>query len=212
MSARGVFVVGLGKTRIEALTDGIFGAVMTILGLTLTVPLITGPPDQPLPDFGTVLAGVLIYALSFVTLAVFWVGHHIFFHYVRRTDRTLIWLNNFFLLFVGLVPLTTALLGRHDLEQVTIVVYGLNLIAVQLFLYSTFWYATVHHHLVDADLDQRVIRSGRRRILLGPCLSTAAILLSFVNPLLSLGVYMLFPVLYIFPGRIDWFWLRQELT
>jgi uncharacterized membrane protein len=212
MSSRSGSVAGLGKARVEALTDGIFGAVMTILGLSLTIPYITGPPIQLLPEFTSVISGVLIYALSFVTVAVFWVGHHVTFFYVKRTDRTLIWLNNFFLLFVGLVPLTTALLGRHVVEQLTIVAYGLNLLAAQLLLYVTFWYATVHHHLVDSDLDEALIRMARRRILMGPCLSGGAILISFLNPILSLGVYVLFPILYILPGRIDVLWRRQEIT
>jgi uncharacterized membrane protein len=211
MSARSGSVPGLSKTRVEALTDGICGAVMTILGLTMTVPYITGPPNQPLPDFWSVATGVLIYALSFVMVAVFWVGHHLGFYFIKRTDRTLIWLNNLFLLFIGLLPLTTALLGRHAFEQVTLVVYGLNLLAVQLCLYAMMWYAGLHHHLVDADLDDRVLRTGLRRILMGPCCSAAAILLSFLDPLLSLGVYVLFPVVYILPGRIDAFWRRQEM-
>jgi uncharacterized membrane protein len=211
MSARNGTVVGLGKTRIESLTDGIFAAVMTILGLSLTVPYITGGPNVPLPSFDEILTSVLIYMLSFFILAVFWVGHHVAFHYVRRTDRTLIWINNLFLLFIGLLPLSTALLGRHDLERVTLVGYGLNLLAVQFLLYASFRYATVHHHLVDADLDPTIIQSGGRRILMGPCLSAAAILLSFVNPILSLGTYVIFPVVFILPGRIDAFWRRQEV-
>src|SRR5213080_2425364 len=211
MSARSGSVSGLGKTRVEALTDGIFGAVMTVLGLSLTIPYITGPAHQELPAIEDVLTGVLTYALSFVTLGVFWVGHHVGFQILKRTDRTFIWLNNLLLLFVGLLPLTTALLGHHEIQQLTIAAYGFNLLAVQLSLYGSYWYATLHHHLVDADLDEALIRLGRRRMLLGPCLSGAAILISFVHPILSLGVYMLFPILYILPGRIDVFWRRQEL-
>lgn len=211
MSSRAGSVAGLGKQRVEALTDGIFGTVMTILGLTLIVPYVTGPADQSLPTLGDILPGVLVYALSFVMMGVFWVGHHVVFHYIRRTDRTLIWLNNAFLLFIGLLPLTTALLGRHDLVQATLVAYGLNLLAVQSFLYATFWYATVHHHLVDADLEEAVIRAGRRRILIGPCLSILAILLAFVDAYMSLGIFVLAPVVFILPGRIDAFWRRQEM-
>ena len=130
MSARSGSVTGLGKTRVEALTDGIFGAVMTVLGLSLTIPYITGPANQRLPALEDIVTGVLTYALSFVTVGVFWVGHHVGFQIVKRTDRTFIWLNNTFLLFVGLLPLTTALLGHHPFEQLTIVAYGLNLLAI----------------------------------------------------------------------------------
>src|SRR2546421_12971118 len=125
---------------------------MAIRGLVLPFPSLTGPPIQPLPDRDSIIVGVLVYALSFVTVAVFWVGQHIAFYYVRRTDRTLIWLNNLLLLFVGLLPLTTALLGHHEIHQLSIAAYGFNILAVQLSLYGSYWYATVLHHLVDADL------------------------------------------------------------
>jgi len=210
MSARNESVVGLGKTRVESLTDGIFSAVMTVLGLNLTLPYITATGNVPLPNLNEIGASILIYMLSFFILAVFWVGHHIVFHYFRRTDRTLIWLNNLFLLSIGLVPLSTALLGRHFSEQAPLIAYGLNLLAVQFLLYASFWYATLHHHLVDAELDPIIVQSARRRILLGPCLSIAAILLSFIDPLISLGTYLVFPAVFVLPGRLDAFWRRQE--
>ena len=124
----------------------------------------------------------------------------------------MIWLNIFFLLFIGLLPLSTALLGRHDLERVTLIAYGLNLLAAEFLLYASFGHATVHPHLVEAELDAAIIRSGRRRILLGPCLPAIAIFLSFVNPLISLGTYVVFPMIFVLPGRIDGFWRRQEMT
>ena len=211
MSARGGSVAGLGKTRVEALTDGIFGAVMTVLGLSLTIPYITGPAQQQLPKSEDILTAVLTYALSFVTLGVFWVGHHVGFQIVKRTDRTFIWLNNMFLLCVGLLPLTTALLGHHPFEQATIVAYGLNLLAIQIAMYLTFWYATFHHHLVEAGLNDRFIWMARRRMIIGPGFSTAAVLLAFLDPVLSLGAYVLYPIVFVVPGRIDRLWRRQEV-
>ena len=213
MSSRGGSVAGLGKQRVESLTDGIFGTVMTVLGLTLVVPWVSQGVSfgSAGPDLRPLVPELLSYGLSFVILGVFWVGHHVAFHYIRRTDRTLIWLNNVFLLFVGILPLATVLLGDYPLARETLALYGLNLIAIGLMLYATFWYATVHHHLVDEDLDAALIRNGRRRILLGPSLSAVAIVLAFFEPLASLAAYVLFPVLFILPGRIDAFWRRQEL-
>src|SRR5438445_10537578 len=190
MSARAGTVAGLGKTRVEALTDGIFGAVMTVLGLSLTIPYITGPANQQLPALEDIVTGVLTYALSFVTVGVFWVGHHVGFQIVERTDRTVIWLNYAFLLFVGLLPLTTSLLGHHPFEQLTIVAYGLNLLAIQIFMFLTLWYATLHHHLVEAVLNDRLIWLARRRALMGLAFSAAAILGPFLNPVLRLGAHL----------------------
>src|SRR5437899_11921591 len=123
MSARGGSVAGLGKTRVEALTDGIFGAVMTVLGLSLTIPYITGPAQQHLPKAEDILTAVLTYALSLVTLDVFWLGHHVGVQIVKRTDQTFLRLNNGFLLFVSLLPLATALLGHPPFDPETLVTY-----------------------------------------------------------------------------------------
>src|SRR2546428_591061 len=82
--------LGLGKNRIEALTDGIFATVMTILVLSLTIPVITQPsgnepPTQQLIDelgqLSGLLPAVLTYIISFVILGVYWVGHHNLFHH-----------------------------------------------------------------------------------------------------------------------------------
>src|SRR5438093_12695024 len=108
MSARGGTVAGLGKTRVEALTDGIFGAVMTVLGLSLRIPYITGPVTQQLPALEDIVTGVLTYSLSFVTVGVFWVGHHVGLQLVKRTDRTLMRVNNTCLAFTGRLPVTAA--------------------------------------------------------------------------------------------------------
>src|SRR5207247_4443001 len=64
MSTQSGSVAGLGKARVESLTDGIFGAVMTILGLSLTIPYITGQPIQPLPDRDSILVGCFASPLS----------------------------------------------------------------------------------------------------------------------------------------------------
>src|SRR2546427_11257562 len=121
MSARSGSVTGLGKTRVEALTDGIFGAVMTVLGLSLTIPYITGPANQRLPALEDIVTGDLTYALSCVTVGVFWVGHHVGFQILNRTDRRFILLNNTLFLFVGLLPRTTSLLVQHPFDHPTTV-------------------------------------------------------------------------------------------
>src|SRR5438128_10094551 len=90
MSARTGSVTGLGKTRVEALTDGIFGAVMTVLGLSLTIPYIKGPAQQKLPPIDDVVTGVLTCALSLVTTGVFWLGHTVGFRLAKRQYRPII--------------------------------------------------------------------------------------------------------------------------
>ena len=199
---------GLTKRRVEALTDGIFGTVMTVLGLSLSVPFL-GPAALGerlgTQQLGPLLEELLVYALGFVFLGVYWVGHHYAFEFLRHTDRTFIWLNNIFLMFIGLLPLTTALIGRYFLEQLPLIFYGLNQIAISLSLYATFRHATKDRHLREDIPYERVVRIGTQRILSGPVIASVSIGFSFVDPIISLLLFVAVPVAYALPSRIDIF-------
>src|ERR1035437_9274302 len=96
---------GLGKGRIESLSDGIFATVMTVLVLSLSIPTIIGSTDSAITSYVLGLGPtVLSYVMSFLILALFWVRHHNIFHFISRINNTLIWLNMLFLLSVGFVP------------------------------------------------------------------------------------------------------------
>jgi uncharacterized membrane protein len=196
---------GLATNRLEALVDGVFAVVMTLLVLDITVP----SPTQPhavahlLPNLLALKPTVLSYALSFVIAGIYWVGHHNQFAYIRRTDRPLLWINILFLMCVAFIPFSAALLAAYPGQRIAVIIYGANLIVVGLVLYLHWWYATRNHRLVDADLDPHVVRLATTRILMAPVIYVVAIGLSFVNTTVSIGIYVLVPVLYILPGRID---------
>jgi uncharacterized membrane protein len=108
-------VPGLGKGRLESLTDGIFGTVMTVLILSLSVPIVTSgslPSEnsQLLSYLTSLLPDILSYVISFAILGTFWIRHHTMFHYVTRVDRVVLWLNILFLMTIGFIPFSTALI------------------------------------------------------------------------------------------------------
>ena len=47
------------------------------------------------------------FAVSFFTVAIFWVNHHSFFSGITHTDWKLLWANAFLLFFLAIVPFTT---------------------------------------------------------------------------------------------------------
>jgi uncharacterized membrane protein len=196
---------GLATNRLEALVDGVFAVVMTLLVLDITVP----SPTQPhavahlLQNLLALKPMVLSYALSFVIAGIYWVGHHNQFAYIRRTDRPLLWINILFLMCVAFIPFSAALLAAYPGQRIAVIIYGANLIVVGLVLYLHWWYATRNHRLVEADLDPHVVRLATTRILMAPVIYMGAIGLSFVNTAVSIGIYVLVPLLYILPGRID---------
>ena len=148
----------------------------------------------------------LSYTISFVILGVYWVGHHVQLSFIRRVDRPLLWINVFFLLWVALVPFSTALLSEYSNTRLAIAIYGANLIAIGLTLALHWWYATTESRHVDPDISPGLIRAAMYRTLMAPLVYVIAIGLSFFRAEVSLALYALVPILYILPGRIDIHW------
>ena len=142
----------IGRNRIEALTDGVFAVAMTLLVLDIKVPeLQQALASTQLPhELLALWPKLLSYSISFVILGVYWVGHHLQLAFIRTADRLLLWINMLFLLFVVLVPFSTALLSEYTNQRVAIAVYGANLIAIGLVLALHWWYATNQRRHVDA--------------------------------------------------------------
>jgi len=201
-------ISGLSKTRIEALTDGIFAIAMTLMVFDIKVPAVTQMNQLNLRhELIQLWPRFLAYVISFVMLGVYWVGHHNQYHYIRRTDRPFLWINIFFLMGVSLIPFSTGLLGQFPEDRTALGVYGLNLIMVGGFLYAHWSYATREHRLVQRQISSEVVRQAKYRIMIGPVASILAICASFVSTRLSLMIFAFIPLLYLIPGRIDYHWL-----
>ena len=202
----------LGRNRIEALTDGVFAVAMTLLVLDIRVPELQqslATAELPLKLL-SLWPKFLSYTISFVILGVYWVGHHVQLSFIRRADRPLLWINILFLLWVALVPFSTALLSEYATTRIAIAIYGANLIAIGLTLALHWWYATTENRHVDPDIDRGLVRGAMYRTLMGPLVYVIAIGLSFFRAEVSLALYALVPILYILPGRIDIHWVGRR--
>lgn len=198
---------GLTKSRIEALTDGVFAIAMTLLILEIKVPMLEHSQVHELPS--KLLAQwpkYVSYVISFIMLGIYWIGHHNQFHLIRRSDRRLLWINILFLMTISFVPFSTALLGEYAGQQIAAVIYGANLVVVGLLLYWHWHYATYNARLVNVDIDPQVVSMVSRRILFGPAAFLLAIGVSFASVAASLAIYLLTPLIYVLPGKIDRQW------
>ena len=102
-------VAGYNKSRLEALSDGIFAVAMTLLVLDLKLGS-DSAVDSEAGLVGRVLAlehTFVIYIVSFGVLAMLWITHLAQFHYVRLVNGRLIWINVFYLACVCLIPFST---------------------------------------------------------------------------------------------------------
>jgi uncharacterized membrane protein len=201
---------GLSKNRLEALTDGIFAITMTLLVLDISVPQISSHPAADVLA-GTELLTRLInlwpktfsFGISFIILAIYWMAHHRQFHYIKHSDRILIWINVMFLMATCLLPFSTSLLGEYREQQISILVYGGNSIAIASLLYVQWWYATSHRsRLVDENLDPIVKSTSSRRLLFGIIVYLIAIVISFVYIQLSIFLFALILVPAFLPNKM----------
>lgn len=189
----------LSTHRIEALGDGVFAIVMTLLVLDLHVP--------HLDAGGSLLQGLvdlwpkfMCYLISFITLGVYWVAHHLQFYTVKKANRSLLWLNILFLMCLGVLPFSTALLGAHYHEQAAVIFFATNMILIGLSLYLHWAYATSGGRLTVGDLDPRFVSTVKHVILIGPVVYVLAIVLSFVSTTISLALFGLVNLFYIIPA------------
>ncbi len=196
---------GLSKNRIEALADGIFAVAMTLLVLD-----IKSPEQRWFGTNGALVDYLLqlehsfaMYAISFFVLGIFWIGHHVLFHFVRHMDRRLLWLNLAFLLLVTLVPFSTDLIGDHGHLTLPIFVYGGNLIALGVLLVIHLNYLATHSHLATPDLTAEIADQIRREVRLFALVPLISIAASFYSPRLGMYLYLLLAIPTLGPSRLD---------
>lgn len=185
--------------RLKALADGVFAIVMTLMVLQLGVPVARGlsRESELLGQLGKLWPEFLIYFLSFMILGVFWFMHHAVFSVVRMFDTTLVWLNILFLMFVALIPFSTALAGKNGFVTVTAVVYGVNMLLIFNLGWATWAFITGKRHLVDKSIDPVMIRGGNRMGLFYAVVMWASIGLAFIVPAVSFFIYGLVVLAFI---------------
>lgn len=175
------FEFHLTTHRLEALSDCIFAFAMTLLVLTLTLP-------DAMAELANVKPHELLlgqahkffnYLLGFMLLAIFWMRYHWQFHWIKRTDSGMIWINIFILMFVALMPFSTDIVGDFSGSTTAEVFFATNLLILGLLFLGSWAYATRNRRLVDSDLDTEIVTMGLRRGMVTPIVSAIVIVLSF---------------------------------
>ncbi len=194
--------------------DGIFAVAMTILVLELHVPTLVQEVTNQALDAALwrLLPKMLCYLSGFVILGTLWVAHHYQFHYIRRSNRTLLWINLVFLLTISFLPFVVALIGTYGALPTPCILYGATLMVAGTCLLAQWQYAAgrgrrlVPHGMMTTAAFTAI----RARILAGMVGYGSGLALAFVAPRLSLVCYAAMPLIYLIPGRIDRHLIARE--
>lgn len=194
----------LNSSRLEALGDGIFGVAMTILVIELELPAIK---DNSLQEFLNAIhkagQGFLCYIISFIVLGIMWFGHRMMFEYIGKTNRYFIYRGVLFYMMVCLVPFSTKFLATSTIEWYSILTYGVNLSLCNLTLFAQWNYGINRQSLLEREVPNEVRKEARMLFLLSPVVYSIAIVLSFWWPYVSVGIFIITPLLYLLPNKID---------
>jgi len=191
--------------RVVALTDGIFAIAMTLLAFQIQVPHIVAHADSGQFFSGLSKVGVklIVYAVSFIVLGVYWVAHHIEFAFIKRVNLRFVYMNIAFLLFIGLIPFSAALLGNYWYEQGAILIYGTNVALCTATLAIMLEYSIHHDWMVSrTDIPAASRRRINRRLLGAPAFYVLGIGASFIDTRISLVLFAVPPVFALLPAKL----------
>ncbi len=193
--------VSLKTSRIEALSDGIFAVAMTILVIGFDILL---TPKKGVSESGLIAAllalgpDLLHYVEGFIILGAFWIEHHYQFHFIQRTDSTLLFINIIGLMLIVLIPFSTCVAGDYSDTRVAVWLLEMNLLVTGLVFYLHWVYATARHRLVATNLDRRVIIFYAWRNLIVPLVSVGALILSWFQSWWGPVLYLAVPFILIY--------------
>jgi uncharacterized membrane protein len=193
----------MSPNRLEAFSDGVFAIAITLLVLDIHVPDPSSTADLA-HALGAQWPSYVAYSVSFLTIGIIWINHHVMVRRLRAVDHGVMTRNLLLLLFVGLLPFTTALMAAYLREgqgdHLAAAIYGGSFL-----LMSIAFAATNQHilfgkvHLMADPLDERRRRAILARGVAGLVPYLVATILAAVSSYVTLAICAAVAVFYATP-------------
>ncbi|MBS1808637.1 MAG: DUF1211 domain-containing protein [Acidobacteria bacterium] len=183
----------MGKSRLEAFSDGVIAIIITIMVLELKVP-----HGDDLAALRPLLPVFLSYVLSFVYVGIYWNNHHHLLHAVRQVNGPTMWANLHLLFWLSLIPFVTGWMGQNHFHRIPVICYGLVLLMAGV-AYSILTRILLRHHGKDSVLHKAIGSDFKGNLSLVAYL--VAMPLAFVHPWISMGIYFAVAALWFIPDR-----------
>jgi len=199
--------------RLVFLSDGVFAIALTILVLDIKLPASFNTFDFTLRELLKALEGlepnIFAYVISFLVIGISWRSHDLTFHYVKRYNTTIFWLNLLYLLFVAFIPFPTSVLAV-SINVVSVVFYA-SCLAIAQGLEAALWiYSTRVHtsRLIEEDINPHLVTYHTIMFLAAPIIFLLSIGLAFIAPVVAVYSWILLALIQEVIGSI----LRRRWT
>lgn len=177
--------------RLTFLVDGVFAITMTLLVLELRIP--ESSPESLSQSLLAMLPRLYIYFIAFYSIANHWVVHQRMFRHITSVDSKMLWLTILGLLFITLIPASTAIVGRFPAEKLAAACFSANsfLHGMSVCLFCA--YVSKNHKQFAAQSDPRLLGITSQVWLVISIGWLISILLSVVNVYLTYASWILWP-------------------
>jgi uncharacterized membrane protein len=183
----------MGKSRLEAFSDGVIAILITIMVLELKVP-----HGESVEALRPLIPVFLSYVLSFIYVGIYWNNHHHMLHACHRVTGPILWANLHLLFWLSLIPFATGWMGENHFGAVPLAVYG-----AVLFMAAIAYY--ILQQLIIASqgpgsLLKKAV-GGDWKGKLSPLVYVTAIPMGFLSRWIALGLYVLVALIWLVPDR-----------
>ena len=183
----------MGKTRLEAFSDGVIAIIITIMVLELKVP-----DGEDLATLFPLWPVFVSYILSFLLVGIYWNNHHHLMHTVKQVSAGILWGNLYLLFWLSLIPFSTGWMGENHFGQWPVFVYAFNLLMCAIaYTILVFRIKAAHGHGSEID---RAIGSDRKGKISVACY-VAAMATSFYSPTVGIMLIGVVALIWLVPDR-----------
>jgi len=183
----------MGKTRLEAFSDGVLAIIITIMVLELKVP-----HGDALSALLPLVPVLLSYVLSFVYIGIYWNNHHHMLQATRSVNGGMLWANLHLLFWLSLIPFATGWMGENHFASAPTAIYGVILLMAALAYWILQW-VIVAAHGRDSLLATAI--GDDRKGKLSLVLYAIAIPSAFLNQWIADGIYVFVALTWLVPDR-----------
>jgi uncharacterized membrane protein len=183
----------MGKSRLEAFSDGVLAIIITIMVLEMKVPY-----GANLAALQPLLPVFLSYVLSFVYVGIYWNNHHHMLHVCQKVSGRMLWANLHLLFWLSLVPFVTRWMGENHFAAAPTALYGVVLLMAAI-AYWVLQGTIIASQGYDSLLKAAVGRDWKGK--LSSVLYVIAIPTAFLSQWISGGIYVLVALIWLVPDR-----------
>lgn len=186
--------------RLGALIDGVFAIVMTLLVLDIKVPHEIGTfKHLNLQEFLTgQFQDIIIYMVVFIVLAYLWIINHTEAHFIKFTDYAHLWITVLYLMFVALLPFSSALVNRFPEDTISELFLAGNVFIIGVLNYASWSYITKRPVLVESSLTARQANTEKKKLIIMPVVAAIAMAVAVIRPIASSYTLLIAPIAMLF--------------